>query len=230
MSAPHKFLFDESFDLPDPPRPAARREPPPPPPPPPPPEPTFSKQELEAARLAGVAEGREQALAEAAQAADQRLAETLSALESGLKILLDGQESAIGEIRRHGLETVRAIAQKAVPALCRKSPLTELEAMIVDCLREAFDEPRMVLRVSDALFEPLQQRLGALTQSTGFAGKLVLLADDTLGPGDARIEWAEGGAERDTRRLLRNFDETLVRALDTLTAMPTPGHEENKHE
>lgn len=227
MSAPHKFLFDESFDLPDPPPPARKA---PPPPPPPPPEPTFSKAELEAARLAGLAEGRAQALAEATQAIEQRLADALSALESGLKSLIEDRDSAIGEARRNGLETVRAIVQKAVPVLCRKSPLTELEAMIAECLREAFDEPRIVLRVSDALFEPLQARLGALTLSTGFAGKVVLLADEALGPGDARVEWAEGGAERDTRRLLRDIDEALMRALDTLTATPTPGHEENTHE
>ena len=30
----------------------------------------------------------------------------------------------------------------------------------------------------------------------GFAGRLVLRADPALSPGDARIEWADGGVER----------------------------------
>ena len=58
-----------------------------------------------------------------------------------------------------------------------------------------------MLRVNDALFDALQRRLAAIAQANGYAGKIVLLADDALAPGDGRIEWADGGAERDTRRL-----------------------------
>src|SRR6185312_4381696 len=130
---------------------------------------------------------------------------------------------ATEEVQRRGIETLRLVIQKTVPALARKAPLAEVEALLADCLRESFDEPRVVLRVADALFENVQARLQSIAASTGVAGKLVLLADETLGPGDARVELSEGGAERDTRRLLRDFDGALSRALDTLTpAAPKP--------
>jgi flagellar assembly protein FliH len=125
---------------------------------------------------------------------------------------------------------MRAIVQKTVPALCKKAPLMELEALIAACLREAFDEPRIVLRVADPDFDAVQRRLGPTTAATGFAGKIVLLSDETLQPGDARIEWAEGGAERDTRRLLRDIDGALARALDALTATAAPSPEESTHD
>lgn len=227
MSAPHRFLFDQSFDLPDSPRAIPRK---PPPPAPLPPEPTFSKAELDAARAAGIAQGRDLALAEAARSAEERTAAAVAAIASGIEGLLSAQQRAMEEIQRRGIETLRMIVQKTVPALARKAPLGEIEALLADCLRESFDEPRIVLRVADALFENVQARLQSIVASTGFAGKLVLLADDTLGPGDARVEWSEGGAERDTRRLLRDFDSALSRALDTLTpAAPNP-LEENGHE
>ncbi|HYM02496.1 MAG TPA: hypothetical protein VET85_06080 [Stellaceae bacterium] len=226
MSAPHKFLFDRSFDQPDPPPRVATRQAPPPAPP----EPTFSRAELDAAREEGFAEGRETARAETMQSIEQRTAESVSDVAARLEHLLGLREKCAEDAQRRSLETMRTIVQKAVPALFRKAPILELEAVINECLREAFDEPRIVLRVADPIFDAVQRRLGALTTSTGFAGKVVLLADETLGPGDARVEWAEGGAERDTRRLLRDIDGALARALDALPVSPPHSLEESPHE
>jgi flagellar assembly protein FliH len=216
MSAPHKFLFDRSFDQPDAPRDKSRK-----PPPPPPPEPTFSRGELEAARAAGAAAGRATGLAEAAQSIDTRVAAALSSLALGLKVILASRQRYAEDAQRGAVEALRAALTKAVPALCRKAPLTEIEAMIADCLREAYDEPRVVLRIPDGLFEAMRQRLDSVVTASGFPGKIVLLADDSLGPEDARVEWAEGGAERDTRRLMHDIDGALARALDSIPDLGT---------
>lgn len=221
MNAPHRFLFDQSFDLPDPPRAAGRKSAP---------EPTFSKAELDAARAAGMAEGRAAAAAEAAQAIEARAAAALAGLQAALETVLDARARLAEEAQRRACETMRVLLQKLAPALSRKAPLVEIEALVAECLREAFDEPRVVLRVADGIFEAVRQRLDAITTSTGFAGKVVLLADETLGPGDARVEWAEGGAERDTRRLMREIDGALARALGTIPAPGTSHPEETSHE
>ena len=42
---------------------------------------------------------------------------------------------------------------------------------------------------------------------------------------DARIEWAEGGAERNTKRLLSDIDAALTRALETIHVTGTTPHE-----
>lgn len=226
MSAPHKFLFDQSFDLPDAPRPGAARRAAPPPPP----EPTFSKAELEAARQEGVEAGRAAALAEAERSTEARIAESLSSVAADIRALLAARQRYADEAQRDACEAMAVLLRKAVPALSRKAPLAEVEALLSDCLREAFDEPRIVLRVGDALFEPLQQRLSTITATAGFAGKVVLLADETLGAGDARVEWAEGGAERDPRRLMRDIDGALARALESIPLPGTSLPEENDHE
>jgi flagellar assembly protein FliH len=223
MTQPHKFLFDRSFDLQDAPRPVPR-------PVAPPPEPTFSEAELEAARTTAFAAGRTQALGEAAQSIETRAAAALETLASTISEALRSRQHAAAEAQSRALETVRAIMRKAVPALCRTAPLLELETLVSECVREAFDEPRIVLRVADGVFDAMQQRLAAITGAAGFAGKVVLLADDSLDVADARVEWAEGGAERDTKRLLRDIDGALARALDTIQLTGTTPHEENQHE
>jgi flagellar assembly protein FliH len=221
MTQPHKFLFDRSFDLQDAPRPVSRKTAPPP-------EPTFTEAELEAARAAGFAEGRRQALDEAAQAIEARVAAALQTLAATVGEALKSRQHAAEAAQRRALETIRAIMRKAVPALCRTAPLLELETLVNDCVREAFDEPRVVLRVADGVFDAMQQRLAAITGAAGFAGKVVLLADDSLDLADARVEWAEGGAERDTKRLLRDIDGALARALETIQFTGTAPHEENQ--
>jgi flagellar assembly protein FliH len=218
MTVPQKFLFDRSFDHMDGQRGISRK---------PPPEPPVTRADVEAARAQGVAEGRKAALAEAARSAEEHAAAALSALASGMTELIAAREQESARFQRRSLEAFRAIMRKAVPALCRKDPLAEVEALIIECLHEAFEEPRLVLRVADALFPALRERMDKLAASAGFAGKLVLLADETLGPGDARIEWAEGGAERDGARLLSDIDAALARAIDAVSDQPAKPLEES---
>jgi flagellar assembly protein FliH len=219
MSSQTKYLFERSFDNVEQPRALSRK---------PPPEPPVSRAEFEAARGAAFAEGRKSGLAEAALSAEERTAAALTTLAADIKALLAQREECTADVERQAIEAMRAIMRKAVPALCRKDPLAEIEAVIDACLHEAFEEPRIVLRIADAQFEPVQQRLAALAAAAGYAGKLVLLADNGLGPGDVRIEWAEGGAERQVPRLLSDIDAALARALDANPAIPAKPLEESK--
>jgi flagellar assembly protein FliH len=219
MGTPTKYLFDRSFDHIEQPRAVSRK---------PPPEPPVSRAEFEAARTDAFAEGRKAGLAEAAQSADERTAVALTALAADIKALLALREECTADVERHAIEAMRAIMRKALPALCRKDPLAEIEAVIDACLHEAFEEPRIVLRVADAQFEPVQRRLTAIAAAAGYAGKLVLLADNCLGAGDVRVEWAEGGAERQVPRLLSDIDAVLARAIDANPAVPAKPLEESK--
>jgi flagellar assembly protein FliH len=218
MTVPQKFLFDRSFDHTEAARGAPRK---------PPSEPPVTRADVEAARAQGVAEGRKAALAEAARSVEERATAALATLAGGMTQLIAAREQEAAALRRRSLEAFRAVMRKVIPALFRKDPLTEIEALVVECLHEASEEPRLVLRVADSLFAALRERIEALAASAGFAGKVVLLADEALGPGDARIEWAEGGAERDSARLLNDIDAALGRAVDAVSDPPAKPLEES---
>jgi flagellar assembly protein FliH len=208
---PQKFLFDTCFDQP----PAPRTAPAKPVEPVEPVEPTYTRSELDAARAAGIAEGRAAEAAEATRSTEAVIVSTLAAISRDVAALIDMRAALAGELQRDAVAVIRTVLQKAVPALCRKHPLVEIDALVADCLRESLAEPRIVLRVAETAFDAVQRRLAGLAAAAGYPGKLVLLADAALGPGDCRVEWADGGAERDLPRLLRDIDAALVRALDT---------------
>jgi flagellar assembly protein FliH len=222
MTSPRKYLFDLSFDQPQGPVAVrfARN----------PAEPIFTRTELEAARAAAHEEGRQAGLAEGAATTERRLADAAEAFAAGLASLIERADEIRREAETRAVELLRTVTAKAFPALARMAPLAEIEAMVVDCLREAFEEPRVVLRVAADLFEPMRQRLDAIAQSCGFSGKFVLLVDDTLGAVDGRLEWADGGAERNTRRLARELDAALERALLPPVPASEPSREETPDE
>lgn len=213
MAAPQKYLFDVLFDTVSPlpgVDPLPRR---------------FTRTELDAAHAAGFEEGRAAALAAASVAAEDRIAAALEAMNSGIAALFEAREALARDTEGSAVTVLRAILRKAVPALCRIDPFAEFETMVTHCLGEVLDEPRLVLRVSDALFDAVQQRIAGLAQTAGYAGKIVLLADAALADGDGRIEWADGGAERDTRRIARDIDALIARSL--AAPAPRPPVEEN---
>lgn len=206
MGLPQKFTFDISFDHVE--SQSTRR----------PVERRFTPAELEAARHAALAEGyaagRDQALIEAAQAAATKTADSLACLARDSATLLAASDETAVATERRAIAALRAIIAKLLPALAARDPLAEIETLARQCLHEAIDEPRIVLRVPPALYDGLREHLAPLAGATGFAGRIVLLADDGIADGDARAEWADGGAERDLARQLQQIDAILACRAD----------------
>jgi flagellar assembly protein FliH len=215
MGRAQKYLFDTSFDDDQLPPIAANGAP----------ELGPTRAELEAARAEGLSQGRTDALFEMAGLVETRAADALAALDRGVGTLLAVRAALARDIESQAIALVRAVLQKAVPALCRQEATAELEALVARCLADALDEPRIVLRVADALFDTMQGRVEPIIQANGYSGKLILIADATLADGDGRVEWADGGAERNTQRFMAEIDAVLSRRLDAAPVPPLPPKE-----
>lgn len=163
----------------------------------------------QAAHAEGVAEGRRQAEAEAEAALTRALERTGAGLETLAGSLAQERERRDAE----QLEVALQLVRRLFPALTRRHGLEEIEAVIRQSLDRLREEPRVVVRVADARLDALQERIDALTAEAGFDGKVVLLAEREIADGDVRVEWADGGAERDSARLWRDIEKAAERAL-----------------
>ncbi|EWY35883.1 hypothetical protein N825_32455 [Skermanella stibiiresistens SB22] len=245
MSSTRKFLFDTEFDVDV----ARRREerlaaestlaksaptPPEPEEPAAPPEPVFKSADLLQAHEDGYADGFANGKIQAETAANAKILSTLDRLADQLEyIVMSAAESAARQ-REGVIEIGAAIARKLLPDFTRRQGTAEIEAMIGACVGDLIDEPRLVIRVADGDLDAVSERINAITTRRGFGGKVVLLADSTVMAGDCRIEWADGGAERDSDRLWRDLDQAAARLLGpqadrTEAAHPVPGHPTNPH-
>ncbi len=116
------------------------------------------------------------------------------------------------------------VVRKLFPSLAQRHGLDEVEGLVAECLGRLRDEPRVVVRVADELLDPLKAHMDRLSEHSGFEGRVVLLADEGLSDSDVRVEWADGGAERDSGRLWREIDEILARALGPTRQKAEPEH------
>jgi flagellar assembly protein FliH len=205
MSAARKFLFDVNFDAaPDAVVPAAQ---------PKPVEPRFSAAELEQARKAAFAEGQAAGQAAALRGIEKTAADALQRAADQTALLLQAQAASDGQAMRSATATAVAILRKLQPELARRKGLAEIEAVLAQCLETMREEPRVLVRVHDSLLDPLRERLDTISATVGYEGRIVIIADEALAVGDCRVEWADGGVERDTARLWREIDAALARAV-----------------
>lgn len=202
---PQKFTFDVSFDHLDvgTERSFSERR--------------FTRTELEATRQAALAEGHAAGLAESARAEAALTAESLAAIARGIGALIAAQDAVKADTQRRAMSAMQAIFAKVFPALAAKGALAEVEAFAAKCLDEAIGEPRVVLRVANEIYAPLRERIDALAAAAGYDGRIVLIADDALAGGDARVEWADGGAERSLAAQAAEIDALINRRSDSAT-------------
>lgn len=232
MTTIRKFQFDISFDADDSPEGRKRKkeieEPPPPPPPPPP---TFSEEELARTRAkayaegraAGDAEGYERGRSEAEGETQAAMADAMIRLADGIEQIMADRDELNADRTGQPARIAMAVIGKLFPATLRRHGARELEEFITACVNEAIDEPRLTIRVNDGLSGELRPVIEALAAQRGFGGRLVVLGEAALGPSDARIEWADGGAERNTKHLLADIERTAERMLGMEPMTDTEG-------
>jgi flagellar assembly protein FliH len=211
-AASRRFLFDVSFDGPPPPEPARRGETLAAPS-----APLATEEALATARAAAFEEGRTAGIAEATSAREALLATALQQMAASASDLLAGRQETVRRIEAEAVELTLSVTRKVLPTVAKKAALDEISGLVRQCLAEAFDEPRLVVRLPDALFDAAKPLLDGVAAASGFMGKLVILADEALGPEDARVEWADGGAERDMARLWNDIDAAALRTADLMT-------------
>ncbi len=180
----------------------------------------FTRVDVDTARdegwRAGLAEGatRENATFEGRQTA------ALADIAGRLGGIARTQSQVLDQTVKDATALSLAIARKIAPELVRSNPVAEIEAMIGECLRQLIDEPRVVVRAPDELLDELKTRLDAVAESCGYEGRIVLLGDETLSDGDCRVEWADGGAERDTAATWRDLETAIDRLLTAPAETP----------
>ena len=218
MTTTAKFLFDTEFDptATDEPSQASKARAKP--------KPQYTDDDLAAARGEGQKAGFEQGVQHALGEIEKTAADALQQIAVQIAHLGRAQERAVINIRADAARLAFGIADRLAAGLVEREPLGEIESLISECLERLQAEPRIVIRVAEDLVDPLHQRIGQLSESTGFAGKMVLIGEPQMPAGDCRIEWADGGAERDMAVLVSEVGDAVQRYLglqaDAAAALP----------
>jgi len=204
MNESTKFLFDTSFDD-NVPSPGAE------------PEPAVTADDIEAARLEGFQDGeqmgRNAAMAEIDAAAAGALQSVAEQLAGGVGHL----QAMIAEQERYSVEIGVLVARRLAERLIDQHPLAEIQGLVLNCLQELRQEPRLVLRTSERVADHLRQSIDDLARNCGFEGRVVLLPQDDLADQDCRVEWADGAAERNAGQTEQEINDAVARFMNLRT-------------
>ncbi len=153
---------------------------------------------LAEAEAGGHRKGYAEAQADAKLQFDRRLADAMERIAAGL----DEANKALGAIEARleceAVEVAVAVARKLAPELIAREPFAEISALASACFRELISSPHVAVRVNDAVYAEAREKLDHIVQAKNFQGRLVVLAEADIAPGDCRIEWADGGINRDS--------------------------------
>jgi flagellar assembly protein FliH len=198
MSAPAKFLFDLDFGAgrsrhAEPMAKSARE---------------LALEDAEArGHRAGQAAGRAEAAAESAR----RAASALERIGNAIEQLSRGLGAIEGRLEAEAVEVAASVATKLAPELIAREPFAEIAALAAECFRHLVGAPHVVVRINDALHAEAREQLDEIAHARGFSGRLVVLAEPDIAPGDCRIEWADGGVSRDRARTEAAIAEAVQR-------------------
>jgi len=213
MSAPTKFMFDVDFAG------AAEGKPA---------EPTVTLAEhmvkLAEAETAAHRRGYADAQADAGVEADRRMATALERIAAGLVAANDALQTIQTRLECEAVEVAVAVARKLAPALIAREPFAEISALASECFQQLIFSPHIAVRVNDALYAVAKEKLDDIVRAKSFEGRLVVLAEPSVALGDCRIEWADGGINRDSAATDATIGEAVAGYISARRNLE-PAHE-----
>lgn len=196
MAQTSRFLFDTDFRAP---RAAAQQA-----------RDAVVASDAEAAGYArGLAEGRMQA----EQQAQARLADALNRLALAASSLIAETDARHAAIEHEAVALALTIARAMAGEALAAAPLAVIGEAVGEALRHARGVPHLAVRVHESLVEETEALLKARARERGYEGRLVVLGEPDIEPGDVRIEWADGGIVRERARFAAQADAVLADLL-----------------
>ena len=195
--ASRPFLFDTDFGRPRGPSPADAE----------------ASARAEAERAAGgaaaYARGLQDGRSEAALQEQARLADALTRVGLAAAGLLNQSDLRDGEREAQALAFAQALARRIAGEALDARPLAAVEEAARSALRHLRGVPHLVLRVNETLVDEAETLMRRLSREHGFEGRLVVLGEPDMAPGDARLEWADGGVVRERARIEAAVESAL---------------------
>src|SRR5947209_4331171 len=193
MGAPAKFLFDTDFA-------AAERG-----------KPSLGTAELAVKLVEAEDRGYRNGLVAARGEAEAHAAAALEHIAAGLDKLHQGIAAIEARLEIEAIEVAVAVASKLAPELIAQEPFAEISALATNCFRQLVAAPHVVVRVNETLQQHARENLNEAIAASGFAGRMVVLAEPDIAAGDCRIEWADGGVKRELAAIEASIADAVAR-------------------
>jgi flagellar assembly protein FliH len=181
-------------------------------------------QKLADAVAAAHRRGYGEAQNDAGVEAGRRVAAALDRIGDGLAAAIGALQAIEARLECEAVEVAVAVARKLAPALIAREPFAEISALASECFAQLISSPHIAVRVNDVLYASAKEKLDDIVRAKNFEGRLVVLAEPDITLGDCRIEWADGGINRDSAATDAAIGEAVARYVRARRVLE-PAHE-----
>jgi flagellar assembly protein FliH len=198
MAAPAKFLFDVDFSAPDKSRERAAT-------------PAEIAARVAQAEAQAYRNGFDTGQRESHAESERRVAASFQQIGNSIAAIAAQFAAIESRLQTEAVDVAVATARKLSGALIEAEPLTEITELVSDCFKHLVSTPHLVIRINDGLYEQARDTFERMAKQSGFAGRLIVLAEPELAVGDCKIEWADGGVVREAAAIDAKITELVER-------------------
>ncbi len=176
--------------------------------------PTFSEEDIAAARQQGFNDGKIEGSQEAQDSIENEISQALETIGQKLTEIFKIQDLVNEALSKDAVALSLAVGRKLFPKLNEEHGLGEITSMMESVLGQMIQEPKITIYGNDKYSEHLSERIEIFLSSRGFEGEVNILGDESIDSGDCRIEWSNGEAVRDMSALLDDMTDTIEQYTD----------------
>ena len=173
------------------------------------PVPGYTQDELDAAVKSAEERGYEKGF-NAAATENQKLQQSvLEEIGTRLMTLIAGQEETRREDEQSALRLAVGLVRKLLPALEQDVAKQEVGAFLEDNFADFRREKSLSFSFHPDMAAEIAPLLSKLAEKNDFEGRIAVHKDINLGLSDCRVEWRNGGVERNSAEVLDKVEELL---------------------
>jgi flagellar assembly protein FliH len=148
----------------------------------------------------------------------EKISKTMTRIADDLDRIHRGLAAIEARLETEAVQVAIAVASKLAPDLIAREPFAEISSLASECFRQLVTTPQIAVHISADLYEPAKEKLEEIARMRGFEGRLTVLSDEAMVPGDCRIEWADGGVNRDRTATVATIEELVTRYVTARVA------------
>ncbi len=198
MSAPQKFMFDNSFDekeeVVDPLEELKVK---------------FN-QKIETAKKEAFEEGRKAGKREALDSIENQTKCALEALSSSEEALNDSYQEALKKLEAKSVEFGITAGSKLAAQLTQREPMPLLENFFKEAFQVIYDVPEVVASLNPSILEAVKSASDKWKLEAGFKGNISFVGNDNLKPTDVDLAWRDGGIQRSVDELMQAISSAMT--------------------
>ena len=184
--------------------------------------PTFSEEDLEAARQEGFLAGKEKGVQEALNGVENTTCQILDKIAMGISRVAQDQNAFNEKTENDTLELAISICRKLFPALSEEGKLSEVSAMTKSMITQIIVQPKITIFTNADIVIALKEKIDPFLAKSGYEGVASVLEDPSLPVSGCRIQWQDGQAVRNPEAGLKDIEQIVSASLANKDQGPNP--------